>query len=88
MDEQECLQQLVTSQAVQTEKLTQIGQQVSELHRAIHGPQGEPEHGLPLRVDRLEQSEKRRQKLIWMLVASVVGLVVQAGGSLIGWIKP
>jgi hypothetical protein len=87
MTEQECLRSLVTSQAVQTEKLNQIGIQVSELHAAIHGPPGEPDHGLPLRVDRLEQTEKRRAKLIWLLVGSVVGLVVQAGGSLLGWIK-
>jgi hypothetical protein len=88
MGEKECLQSLVTSQAVQTEKLNTIATQVAELHATIHGPAGEPEHGLPLRVDRLEQTEKRRAKLIWILVGSVVGLAVQASGTLFGWIKP
>jgi anti-sigma factor RsiW len=88
MTDQEVLVKLLATQAAQTEKLTQIGEKIDDLHATFHGPQGEPEHGVLVRVDRLEQTEKRRAKLIWLLVGSVVGLLVQAGGTLLGWIKP
>lgn len=87
MTDRELIVRVLSAQSAQNEKLEQIATHVSELHVLFHGPAGESEKGIPVRVDRLEQTEKRRARLIWLLIGSVVGLFVQAVGSFTGWIK-
>ena len=40
--------------------------------------------GLIVRVDRLEQTEKRRSRLTWTVAAGVIALVVKTGWELLG----
>jgi hypothetical protein len=51
---------------------------LEELKVSINGCPEEPDKGMKVRVDRLEQSEKRRSAIIAFLATSTVGLAINA----------
>lgn len=49
-----------------------------KLDQVLHALHGNGEPGMKVRVDRLEQAEKRRAKVIWAAITSAVGLATAA----------
>lgn len=47
-----------------------------------------PEKGVDVRLDRLEQTGKRQGRVVWGVLASVIGLVVSKGWDLLTKIQP
>jgi len=66
----EQVSKLSESQAVQTELLSHIKSILDKLDHHMHG-NGKP--GLITRVDRLEQSHKLKNAILWLLGSTVVG---------------
>jgi hypothetical protein len=77
--DQNILMQIAKDQASQMERLTSIDEKVNTCLGLLQG-----EQGMVVRVDRLEQSERRRGKIIWLLFVSIVALVGQAAASWLG----
>lgn len=78
---------LEVSQGTQTTEIRYLTEKVDEVKQIVEGiayrfnDNGKP--GLITRLDRLEQSEARRVKLTWILVAAVAGLVLKAAVSVL-----
>jgi len=60
--------------AVCKAEFERLNGKLDRLDGCLRGSNGEP--GMKVRLDRLEQSEVRRIKLLWMIAASVVVLAV------------
>ena len=60
------------------ERLEYLVKMVDDLHHTVCG-NGQP--GLKIRVDRLEQSRKSRDKVLWFLSAGFVGLFGQVASN-------
>jgi predicted alternative tryptophan synthase beta-subunit len=69
------MQELVVDQGKQTAKLEHIVETVNEINASLKG-NGKP--GLLIRTDRLEQKEKTKAKIFWVILAATVGLLVKA----------
>lgn len=65
------------------ERLAPLVAQVERHARTLYADNGEK--GMVIRMDRAEQREKNRSRLVWLLVAAVVGL---GGNVAADWIKP
>lgn len=63
--------------AAQMIELRHIRDRVDEVHKLLLG-NGTPERGLVIRVDRLEQSEARRAKIVGAAVVASAGALVKA----------
>lgn len=59
-------------------QIIQMARQIDEIHTRVVGPPNEPEKGLVVRVDRLEQSAK---KAGWFATTALGSVIVAA----IGW---
>ncbi len=46
------------------------------VHESLYGPSGSPEQGLMVRVDRLEQSQTKRDRLMWVVAAGIVYSII------------
>lgn len=71
------LNEFMTAQAVQGEKIESIEETCSEIKHCLLG-NGKP--GLVVRTDRLEQREAFKNKLFWVFATAVVALVVKTIG--------
>lgn len=71
------LTQIIAEQAVQGEKIEGIEKTCEEIRTCLLG-NGKP--GLVVRADRLEQKDKFKTKLFWMVAVAVVALVVKTVG--------
>ena len=60
--------------AVHEAKLETMSKQVTDIHTAFFG-NGSPEKGVPVRLDRLEVSQRRRDKAFWVTFTAAVGTV-------------
>lgn len=80
MSDQEILMKLVAAQAAQAETLKSVDGKLDKCLSSLDGPVG-----MIVRVDRLEQSESRRSKMIWLLSGGFVTLLLNAVASYIGW---
>jgi hypothetical protein len=67
--------ELIASQAVQIERLLIIDEKLDRCIIGLNGAPDEPEKGMIVRVDRLEQSKKNLVRVLWVLFAALVGLV-------------
>jgi len=77
------IMKIVATQAAQAEVLNGID---AKLERCVNALEGSAEHpGMVVRVDRLEQSESRRSRVVWLLVGGFATLSLNALASLIGW---
>lgn len=71
---------LVAAQAAQAETLKSLDAKLDTCVNSLEGKEG-----IVVRVDRLEQSEVRRGKLMWILCGGFVTLLLNAVASYIGW---
>jgi len=55
----------------------------AKLDKILKHLEGNGRDGLIVRVDRLEQTEKRRSRLVWIVAAAVIALVVKTGWELL-----
>lgn len=55
--------------------LTQLAAQLSNMTSMLVGADGRP--GIVVRLDRLEQSESRRTKLVWAALAAALSAVAK-----------
>lgn len=77
--------ELITSQAVQMSRLNSIDKKLDRLVTGVYGPENEPEKGLVVRVDRLEQTKKGLLIGFWTIFSGVVALVLNALAGLFDW---
>lgn len=76
------LTKMIKEQAVQGEKIEGIEKTCKEIRTCLLG-NGQP--GLVLQADRLEQKDKFKTKLFWVMAVAVIALVVKTIGiDLIG----
>jgi hypothetical protein len=73
------MRQLVIDQAIQTEKLSTLVTTVGEIKTHIVG-NGKP--GLEKRTDRLEQKDKSRGRIFWIVVAASATVIIQTVAAL------
>lgn len=73
----ECIERLTSLRAVQ-------GEQGQKIDKIINLLDGNGTAGLKVRIDRLEQSEKSRSRLVWAVVSCFIVLSV---ATIVGWIK-
>ena len=70
------------------EKLAQLAEasrdDSAKLDKILKHLDGNGREGLIVRVDRLEQTERRRSRLVWTVAAGVIALVVKTGWELLG----
>jgi hypothetical protein len=78
----EIMHQLVIDQAVQTEKLSTIGDTVEVIKLHIIG-NGKP--GLEKRTDRLEQKAKRQGKVFWLVALASATVIIQTVADAMGF---
>lgn len=69
-------------QAAQNEVMKVIAEDCAEIKQCLKG-NGQP--GLVVRTDRLEQKEKTRSRLMWLIVSGVVALILNAIAGHIGF---
>ncbi len=79
MDDQ-LVVQMVAAQAAQAECLKGIDEKLERCVNALEGSSG-----LMIRVDRLEQVESRRSRMIWILTGGFVTLFLNAIATHMGW---
>jgi len=79
------LSSLVTSQAVQLERLSKIDKKLDICIMGIYGTPDKPSTGLNVRVDRLEQTRKGLLIGFWTICTGVIGLTLHAVATLFGW---
>ena len=53
----------------------------NKLDICLYGPDGESEKGMLIRLDRVEQSKKGTNKILWVTFLGIFGLVVQVIAS-------
>lgn len=78
---QERVDKVAEDQAAQHAVVKSIAEDCSQIKQCLIG-NGKP--GLVVRTDRLEQKEKNRSRLLWMVVSGVVLLILNAAASYIG----
>lgn len=83
--DKEKLDQILACQNRLVVTITSIDEKVDRCVTALHGEPARPENGLTLKVDRLQQTEKRRSKIIWAAVIGTVGLVFKSIWTAVGW---
>ena len=71
------LSQIIAEQAVQGTKIEGIETTCTEIRECLLG-NGSP--GLVLRTDRLEQKDKWKTRLSWVVVTAVLALIVKIVG--------
>jgi hypothetical protein len=64
---------LVVDQGKQTAKLEHIAEAVTEIKQCLTG-----DKGLVIRTDRLEQKEKTKARVFWVVFAATIALIVKA----------
>jgi len=82
MDDQ-LLLQIVAAQAAQAEILKSIDTKLSHCIVTLEGSSEHP--GVVIRVDRLEQSETRRSRMVWVLFGGFATLFFNAVATHLGW---
>lgn len=85
MANEEQIQELVTSQAVQTERLEQICGKMDKCLVGIYGSGDDPSKGLVVRVDRLEQTKKSLLVGFWTVFTGTIALALNAAAVALGW---
>lgn len=80
-----CLHDLVASQAVQLERMSQMNSKLDKCVVGLYGTASDPSTGLVVRVDRLEQTRKGLLVGFWSVFSGFVALAVHAVTSLLGW---
>lgn len=75
-DVKECVNGLVASQAVQTDRLLAIDKKLDRCVTALHGTVTAPEKGMVVRVDRLEQSKTNIVRGLWVVLAGFISHTV------------
>lgn len=71
------LSKMLTEQAVQGEKIERIETTCKDIKECLLG-NGKP--GLVLRTDRLEQKDKWKTRLSWVVLTAVIVLIVKIIG--------
>jgi len=79
------MSELITSQAIQIERLGRIDRKLDRCVTGLYGPIEEPHKGLIVRVDRLEQHKKAATVGIITIFTTLVALMLNAIASLLGW---
>ena len=57
-------------------QLSQLLIQLSQVTTLLQGTNGQP--GIVVRLDRLEQAESRRSRLLWVAVSAAAGALLKA----------
>jgi len=78
------MSEIKTSQASHGEKLDRVVKSTDELREVLLGDGSEQKPGLHMRVDRLEQKERLKSKVLWTVAGSTLGLLVK---TVWGWVK-
>ena len=79
------MSEIKESQASHGEKLDQVVNSVNQLREVLLGDGSEQKPGLHMRVDRLEQKERLKGKMLWTVATATIGLVAKAIWS---WVRP
>ena len=59
-------------------EMKKIWESLTTIEKAIVGDIGDPKNpGLLVRIDRLEQSKRLKDKVLWGIASSIIYLVVQ-----------
>lgn len=66
--------QLIENFSNQSERLGRMDEKLDRLTAGLYGTPEEPQKGLIIRVDRIEQQRNTMVKVIWVLFTSVAGL--------------
>ena len=78
------MSEIKASQASHGEKLDNVVKSMGELREVLLGDGSEQKPGLHMRVDRLEQKERLKSKVLWTVAGSTLGLLVK---TVWGWVK-
>lgn len=78
------MSEIKEGQASHNEKLDTVVKSVDNLREVLLGDGSEQKPGLHMRVDRLEQKERLKSKVLWTVAGSTLGLLVK---TVWGWIK-
>ena len=73
--------EVAAEQAAQRVKIENIEKTCGEIHRCLLG-NGQP--GMKLRVDRLEQKDKTRTKMFWLLFTTLGALAAKVLADTLG----
>lgn len=65
------------------DELQPVQKSIDKIKRCLEGPEGEPDKGVIVRLDRIEQKEKSRS--FWIGTALVAG-VTALGHGIVNWI--
>ena len=77
------IDELLANQIAMKHQIETLDKKVDRCVACLQGPEGEAELGLTVKVDRLEQTEKARKNIVWVIVAAVVGLICESLWSVI-----
>ena len=67
---------LIQSFAHQDERLDSMDGKLDRLSAGLYGSPEEPQKGLIIRLDRIEQQRNTMVKIMWALFTSIAGLIV------------
>lgn len=74
--EDPAMTKLIDNFSNQSERLGRMDEKLDRLTAGLYGAPDEPQKGLIIRVDRLEQQRNMTVKALWALFTSVLGLIV------------
>lgn len=77
----ERVDKVAEDQAAQHEVMKGIAEDCSQIKQCLKG-NGQP--GLVVRTDRLEQKEKTRSRIMWLIVSGVIVLILNAAAGYVG----
>lgn len=79
------MQELLRAQERQEERMKSMDSKLDTCVTCLSGPPGEPHKGLVVRMDRVEEKERRRSKIVWLVIGSLFMLVVAGVATMLGW---
>lgn len=80
----EMISEIKQDHAIHTEKLDRVIKSIDSLNLVLLGDGSEQKPGVHMRVDRLEQKERLKSKVLWTVAGSTLGLLVK---TVWGWVK-
>ena len=79
------LQQIIRAQLAMEEHMQSMDDKLDVCVILLSGTPADPQKGLIVRFDRVEQMVRRRNKLMWILTGGVVTLIFGKAAALLGF---
>ena len=71
------LNKIISTQARQGEQIENIQETCQRIDECLTG-NGDPEKGLVVRIDRLEQKDILRSKVFWIIIIVIFGVIIKS----------